>query len=101
VGLLLGLRQPPTEATNPIDPQSLWRQERRFGLGFGLLAGLVYGLVTGLTQSPKEGILFGLTAGLMIGVGSGLVSSVTWTVALTGAQLRRRDGAYTRKNCGP
>jgi hypothetical protein len=96
VGLLLGLRQPPTEATNPIDPQSLWRQERRFGLGFGLLAGLVYGLATGLTQRPEEGILFGITAGLMIGVGSGLVSSVTWTVALTGAQLRRRDETPAR-----
>jgi hypothetical protein len=32
----------------------------------------------------------------MIGVGSGLVSSVTWTVALTGAQLRRRDETPAR-----
>ena len=96
VGLLLGLRQPPTEATNPLDPQSLWRQERRFGLGFGLMAGLVYGLVTGLVFGLEEGILYGLTAGLMIGVGSGLVSSVTWAVVLTSAQLRRRDETPAR-----
>lgn len=39
VGLLLGLRQPPMGAANPVDPQSLWRQERRFGVGSGLIAG--------------------------------------------------------------
>jgi hypothetical protein len=96
VGLLLGLRQPPTEATNPLDPQSLWRQERRFGLGFGLMAGLVYGLLVWPTLGLRDGILYGVTAGLMIGIGSGLVSSVTWAVWLTSRQLGRRDETPTR-----
>jgi hypothetical protein len=96
VGLLLGLRQPPIEATAPVDPRSLWRRECQLALALGLVAGLVYGVVAGFVLGLKEGLLSGLTAGFMIGLGSGLVSSATWTVALASAQLRRRDETPAR-----
>jgi hypothetical protein len=96
VGLLLGLRQPPMEATNPVDPRSLWRRELQLTLGLGLVTGLVYGLVVGLVFGLREGLLSGLTAGFMIGVGSSLVSSATWAVVLASAQLRRRNETPAR-----
>jgi hypothetical protein len=97
VGLLLGLRQPSTEAASPLDPQSLWRRERRFGLGLGVGLGPVVGLAGGLADwlvfGPRVGLVFGLTGGLVAGLGSGLVSSATWEAALAGAQLRRKGEA--------
>jgi hypothetical protein len=100
VGLLLGLRRPPTEATSPLDPRALWRQKRQFGLvvglGFGLVVGLVYGLVDGLVFGPAVGLVYGLTDGLVAGLGAGLVFSPTWTTALASAQLRRRGEAPAR-----
>jgi hypothetical protein len=99
-GLLLGLRQPPTEATSPIDPQSLWYRERQFGLGYGLTVGLVFGLtgglVDGLGYGLTVGLVYGLTGGLVVGLGSGLVSSATWTAALASAQLRCHGMAPVR-----
>jgi hypothetical protein len=96
IGLLLGLRQPPPEATNPLDPQSLWRKERRFGFGLGLIAGLVYGLVGWFMLGSTKWLTYGLTAGFMIGLGTGLVSSTTWAAALANAQLRRRHETPAR-----
>ena len=65
-GLLLGLiqlelRQPSTEATTPLDPQSLWRRERRFGFGLGLVVGTTGGIADGLVFGPGVGLVFGLT----------------------------------------
>ncbi|MBV9030921.1 MAG: hypothetical protein JO364_11605, partial [Pseudonocardiales bacterium] len=100
VGLLLGLRQPPTEAVNPLDPRSLWRRERRLGLGlglvFGLVVGLTYGLVDGLAYGLTVGLVYGVTDGLVAGLGSGVVASAIWTAALANAQLWRRDEAPLR-----
>jgi hypothetical protein len=84
------------EATNPVDPRSLWRWELQLTLGLGLVTGLVYGLVVGLVFGLREGLLSGLTAGFMIGVGSSLVSSATWAVVLASAQLRRRNETPAR-----
>jgi hypothetical protein len=100
VGLLLGLRQPSTEAASPLDPQSLWRRERRFGLGLGLGLGLVVGLMggfaDGLVFGLRAGLVFGVTSGLVAGLGSGLMSSATWTTALASAQLWGGGEAPTR-----
>ncbi len=92
-GLLLGFSQPPTEATSPLDPQSLWRRERQLGLGFGLMVWLVLGLEIGLSSGLQSGFVDGLKFGLVAGLGSGLVSSVTWTAALARVQLWRRGEA--------
>jgi hypothetical protein len=99
-GLLLLFRQPPTEATSPLDPASLWRRERQYGLGLGVVLGLVFGLtgglVDGLVAGVGVGLAVGITGGLMFGLGSGLVSSATWRTALASAQLRRRGEAPAR-----
>ncbi len=100
VGLLLGLRQPSTEAASPLGPRSLWRRERRFGLGLGLGLGLVVGLTGGLADwlvfGPGAGLVLGFTGGLVAGLGSGLVTSATWAAALASAQLRHRGEAPAR-----
>ncbi len=100
VGLLLGLRQPPTEAISPLDAQSLWRRERRFGLGLGvglgLVVGLTGGLADGLVFGPRAGLVFGFTGGLLAGLGSGLMSSAAWTATLANVQLWRRGEAPAR-----
>jgi len=92
IGLLLGLRQPPTEAPSPLTPQSVWHRERQFalifGLLFGLVSGLTGGLVDGLVSGRGPGLVFGITGGLVFGLGSGLVSSATWTTVLASAQLQ-------------
>ena len=97
-GLSLGLRQPPTEATSPFDPRSLWRQERQLGLGLvsGLVFGLTGGFVDGLLFGFPVGLMYGLTEGLVFGLGSGLVSSATWAAALASAQLWRRGETPVR-----
>jgi len=92
VGLLLGLRQPSTGATSSLDPPSLWRRERQFGLALGLVAGLAVGLVSGVAYGLVEGLITGFVAGL----GSGLVFSATWAATLAGAQLWRRGEAPAR-----
>ncbi|MGH3772176.1 MAG: hypothetical protein ACRDRW_12400 [Pseudonocardiaceae bacterium] len=94
-GLLLEIR-PPMEATSPLDPQSLWRRERQFGLVAGLVVGVVIGLVYGFRSGPTGGLVYGLTDGLVAGLGSGLVSSATWAAALANAQLQRRGNAPVR-----
>ena len=96
-GLPLGLRQPPTEAISPLDPPSLWRRERQFGLVAGLVLGLVFEFgfelinvfcsVFRLEPVPRESITAGLVIGLVTGFGSGLMSSTTWATALASAQL--------------
>ncbi len=109
-GLPLGLRQPPTEAISPLDPPSLWRRERQFGLVAGLVAGIVLGLVfefgEGLINVFSAVIGFGpvdggpnfggLVVGLVTGLGSGLMSSTTWATMLASAQLRRRGETPAR-----
>jgi hypothetical protein len=109
-GLPLGLRQPPTEAIIPLDPPSLWRRERQFGIVTGIVAGIVLGLVfefvnvlinvfsTVIRFGPvSDGPNFGgLVVGLVTGLGSGLMSSTTWATALASAQLRRRGETPTR-----
>jgi hypothetical protein len=106
-GLPLGLRQPPTEAISPLDPPSLWRRERQFGLVAGLVAGIVLGLVFAFGErlinvfshvigfGPVGGgsIVGGLVIGLVTVLGSGLMSSTTWATMLASAQLRRRGEA--------
>jgi hypothetical protein len=95
-GLLVGSR-PPMTATNPLDPQSLWRQEHHNGLVIGLVVGLVIGLVYGLkywlVYGLADGLVGGFADGLVAGLGSMLVSSATWTAKLANTQLRRRDNA--------
>ncbi|MGH3773780.1 MAG: hypothetical protein ACRDRW_20720 [Pseudonocardiaceae bacterium] len=97
---LLGLRQPSTEATSPLNPRSLWRRERQSGLAVGLAVGLVLGVVLGVVDELAfglaAGLVYGITDGLAIGLGSGLVSSATWTAALAGAQLWRQGEAPLR-----
>jgi hypothetical protein len=98
-GLLMGF-SPSMEATSPLDPQSLWRRERRgglvAGLVVGLVVGLVYGLGDGLRYGPMGGLMGGLTGGLAVGLGSGWVSSATWAAALANVQLRWRDKTPVR-----
>ncbi|MGH3821228.1 MAG: hypothetical protein ACRDRA_00040 [Pseudonocardiaceae bacterium] len=105
IGLLLVFRQPPTEAISPLDPPSLWRRERRFGLVFALVFAFVLGLVVGfgdvfgavLRDGHMAGLNIGpLASGLVAGLGLGLVSSATWATALAGAQLWRRGQAPAR-----
>ncbi|MBV9013461.1 MAG: hypothetical protein JO272_15720 [Pseudonocardiales bacterium] len=93
-GLLLWSR-PFTAVTRPLDPQSLWHQERQGGCVAGLVAGLVVGLAYGFGHGLPDGLEYGLVGGLVAGLGSGLVSSGTWAAALASAQLNRRDNTPT------
>ena len=109
-GLPLGLRQPPTEAISPLDPPSLWRRERQFGLVAGFAAGIVLGPVFAFGEGlinvfshvigfgPVGGgsIVSGLVIGLVTGLGSGLMSSTTWATRLASVQLRWRGETPVR-----
>lgn len=98
--VLTALAQPSTGAASPIDPQSLWNQERQFGLTAGIGVGLAMGFVTILQNKLERGLLVGLVTGLadflVIGLGTWLVTSATWAVTLACAQLRHRGGTPRR-----
>lgn len=109
-GILTRFARPPMDAFNPIDPSSLWRQERQRALKAGFVFGLVNGIVTGLSDavvaghilkrglkvSLEHGLLDVFGDGLTFGFGVVLVSSTTWAATLAFVQLRRRGETCVR-----
>jgi hypothetical protein len=95
VGIAKGLSQPAAKATNPIDPITFWRRDRRFWLVGGLMVGIVVGLAHGLmgimfkiVSGLALGLAGGLAGGVVVGIVGGIVGSATWSTALVFAQLR-------------
>jgi hypothetical protein len=96
VGIAKGLSQPAAKATNPIDPITFWRRDRRFWLVGGLMVGIVSGLAHGLmgrimfkiVSGLALGLAGGLAGGVVVGLVGGIVGSATWSTALVFAQLR-------------
>ncbi|MGH3721618.1 MAG: hypothetical protein ACRDRI_22780 [Pseudonocardiaceae bacterium] len=110
IQLLTKLAGPSAEAASSIDPQSLWRRERRLGLQIGLVYGLTAGPIFGLTNGLIYSLVLkaglkaslvavveaGLTNALTFGLGVMLVSSTTWAATLANTQLRHRGETPAR-----